>query len=353
MKSFVLSCFTLFLFIGISAFAKDGSKDKINIINKTLAQVARTYLDINNISTQIYNNGISDIDPNGNAGFVYPKGTGKTCVFTSGLLWGGLVQGDPQPRVGGTTYRTGLQPGAILSNGQADDPTLDKYRIYRVRSDVKPGGPVVDLSAEATNENTTVSVLQQQFEKDWTEWPASLGAPYNDVNHNGVYDPTVDVPGVPGAAQSIFYVANDLNQSLTTNLYGSSPIGIELHTIMWTYGKIENFDNIYFRKYQLINKSSLPVSDMYISLWSDPDIGDAGDDFAGCDTTLNLGYGYNASPIDQIYERNPPVVGFQLLECPLAAGTSPDTGYFNNRTIIGKKNIPMTAFYYFTNSDPN
>jgi hypothetical protein len=79
-----------------SALAKVGVKDKNqnNNVNKTLDQVARTFLDINNISTQFYNNGIGDIDPSGNAGCVYPKGSGKTCVFTSGLLWGGLVKGE-------------------------------------------------------------------------------------------------------------------------------------------------------------------------------------------------------------------------------------------------------------------
>lgn len=47
-----------------------------------------TNLNINNISTFFYNNGISDISNMGNSGFVYPKGTGKTAVFSSGLLWG-------------------------------------------------------------------------------------------------------------------------------------------------------------------------------------------------------------------------------------------------------------------------
>ena len=71
-------------------------------------------------------------------------------MFTSGLLWGARVAGDPDPRVGGTAYRTGLQPGKVLADGTADDPTLDKYRIYRVRRDVFPGAdPNIDLSTEA------------------------------------------------------------------------------------------------------------------------------------------------------------------------------------------------------------
>jgi hypothetical protein len=261
----------LFIFLlGTVINADDGSKDKNNKINKSLIQISRTYLDINNISTQFYNDGIGDIDPNGNAGLVYPKGSGKTACYTSGLLFGGMVQGDAIPRVGGTAYRTGLQPGAILANGQADDPSLDKYRIYRVRPDVKPGGPTADLSAEALNENTTASVLQQQYEKDWTEWPASLGAPYTDVNNNGVFDPTVDIPGVNGANMTIWFVANDMNAAKTANLYGSQPMGIELQTTYWAYSQTGVMGQMFFRKYKLINKGyqNNTINDTYLSMWA-------------------------------------------------------------------------------------
>ena len=41
---------------------------------------------------------------------------------------------------------------------------------------------------------------------------------------------------------------------------------------------------------------------MYISMWSDPDIGDSADDFVGCDTTLNMVYAYNAYEFDHVYD---------------------------------------------------
>ena len=88
--------------------AKGDKKDSKTRLQKTTAQRTSTFLDINNISTWFYNDGVSDITPNGNSGLVYPKGSGKTAVFTAGLLWGAKVAGDPDPRVGGTAYRTGL-----------------------------------------------------------------------------------------------------------------------------------------------------------------------------------------------------------------------------------------------------
>src|ERR1035437_10908841 len=103
------------------SFAKDGVKNKNNYVNKNLDQLATSLLDINLISTIFYNNGIGDISPLGTSGLFYPQGSGKTAVFTSGLLWGGQITGEAIPRVGGTAFRTGLKPGAILSNGQADD----------------------------------------------------------------------------------------------------------------------------------------------------------------------------------------------------------------------------------------
>ncbi len=58
------------------------------------------YLNLNNISTIFLNNGRSDVDPSiipwGGPGFKYPKETGKTAVFSSGLLWGVKIAGDPQ-----------------------------------------------------------------------------------------------------------------------------------------------------------------------------------------------------------------------------------------------------------------
>jgi hypothetical protein len=355
----------------VSILAKDGVKDKNKVVNKTLDQVARTYLDINNISTQFYNNGIGDIDPSGNAGVVYPKGSGKTAVFTAGLLWGGLIQGDitNQPRVGGTAYRTGLQSGAILSNGQADDPSLDKYRIYRVRPDVKPGGPNVDLSAEASNENSSAAALRTQFEKDWTEWPGNLGAPYTDVNGNGVYDPAVDIPGVTGADMTVWFIANDMSSTTTTFLYGAQPIGIEVQATYWAYSQTGALGNMYFRKYRLVNKGFQhnTVNNMYLSMWADVDDGDAGDDFVGVDTSRSLQYCYNASAVDAVYNPlPPPAVGFDFFQGPLAKGVAgqdlnrngvddaADFAIFNGKKVgPGLINLPMTAAYYFANGDLN
>jgi hypothetical protein len=119
-----------------------------------------TYLHRNYISTVLLNNGISDIDQNtSNSGLVYPKLSGKTAMFVSGFLWGTKISGDEIPHVGGSAYRTGLQPGKILNSGLPwaqltfQDPNAPNVRIYKVRRDIYPGGPYIDLTEESSIES--------------------------------------------------------------------------------------------------------------------------------------------------------------------------------------------------------
>lgn len=367
---FLMSIF--FLIPGLRAEGDKKVKSN-NDLSKINNYVALTSLNINNISTYFFNNGISDISSAGNSGLVYPKGSGKTAVFTSGLLWGARVAGDPDPRVGGTAYRTGLQPGKVLPNGTADTSTFDKYRVYRVRTDVYPGSdPNVDLSTEAALDGLSESQVRAQYETDWNEWPVDLGAPFNDINTNGVYEPTIDIPGVKDANQTIWYVANDLNSQQTTYLYGANPLGIECQVTIWAYNQSGALGSTYFRKYKVINttnRTANPITfeDMYFSMFSDVDLGDAGDDFVGVDTTLSLQFCYNASATDATYNPlPPPAVGFDFFQGPLLNGVAgedknrngiddaSDYGIFNNQRVgPGKINLPMTAAYYFANGDDN
>jgi hypothetical protein len=300
----------------------------------------------NNISAWEYNNGSCDIDPFGNAGFFYPRGTQNSVVFESGFVWGGLVSGDPQPRVGGSSYRSGLQPGRIVSTGVAENPSLEKNRLYKVRSDYASA----DLAEEISDEWIPKQAIEDSYANDWNEWPANDGAPFVDINKNGIYDPTIDIPGVKGATQTMWYVANDLNPVLTTYMYGSQPIGIEMQATYWNYNIAGPLNNALFKKYVIINKSAVRVDSVYLTMWCDADIGNASDDFVGTDTARRMVYTYNANPFDAICGALPPAVGYAYLQTPTVASAS-DSAYFGNRWIKGKRNIPVNASYYFTNGD--
>ena len=332
-KKFLLPVY-FFIFISIIFPQK-----KIGEFRLTSDAASYAKFNINQISTFIYADGIADISTNGNSGFVYPIETNRTAVFSSGLLWGGKING--QIRTGGSAYRSGLKPGKILDNGTAEDPNSPDVRVFRVRRDYA----TADLSMEATDEEKTSKEIYDQYKKDWNEWPVSKGAPYEDVDGDGRYDPTVDYPGVPGADQTLWYVANDLDSNQTKYLYGALPFGIEMQTTVWGYTGPAPIGNTVFKRYLLINKSKTDFKEMYIGIWSDPDLGDAGDDYVGCDTTLDVGYVYNARPKDAVYfPLTPPSVGFCLLQGPIVEGQANDISYFMQRRVKGKRNLPMTAF---------
>lgn len=301
---------------------------------------------INKISTFINNNGLCDHDINGNSGFVYPKVFKKgdnyyrpAIFFYSGFVWGGKVDGEI--RTGGSTYWSGLKPGKILESGLAEDPISVNVRVFRVRRDYK----TADLSMEANDENKSVQEIFNQYEKDWNEWRAVDGAPYEDLDGNGKYNPAIDIPGIPGADQTLWFVANDLDSNQTKALYGSLPMGIEMQTTVWGYSAPSPFNSMVFKRYVLINKSNRNFSDMYIGIWSDADLGDAGDDLVGCDTVLNLGYIYNSKPVDNTYNPYPPPSGgFCLLQGPLVDSPNGAEGFSFGKTIKGKKNLKMTGF---------
>ncbi|MCX7876021.1 MAG: hypothetical protein N2321_07640 [Melioribacteraceae bacterium] len=329
-------------------FAKGGDEKK-NTLNKTLGTPVYTKFNINNISTWIRNDGQTDINQNGNSGLVFPKGSNKTAVFQSGFLWGGKVDG--QVRVGGSVYRQGTVPGYIKPDFTAANPNDADVRIYRVRRDYKTG----DLSSElADGDGPSIDAIRAQYEKDWNEWPWRQGAPFEDVNGNKTYEPNVDIPGVPGADQTVWFVANDLDPAKTDFMYGSLPMGIEEQVTAWGYNATGALGNMMFRKFIIINKNKdkKAFTDMYVSWWSDPDLGDAGDDFVGCDTLLSLGYVYNANASDHTYDPlPPPAAGFDYFQGPIVPGAATDEAIFKGKKVKGKKNLPMTSFYFFINGD--
>lgn len=352
----ILRALIIFLFFNIAIIPQNKISNRLTANNN----ITYTKLNINNISTYYYNNGDTDINPRSNSGFVFPKNSGKTAIFESGLVWGTKIAGDTIPRVCGSTYGSGLQPGIIKADGTAADPSSPKYRIYRVRQDVYPGGQQVDLSGEAKEEGTTEQQLRTQYEQDWTQWPADIGAPYVDKNNNGVYDPAVDIPGVKGADQTLWYVANDLDSVQAKKLYGTSSIGMEMQVTAWAYNREGALGNTEFRKFKLINKSKPAISStgitydsMYVSYWSDPDLGSSGDDFVGTDTTNNFLYVYNAYETDYKYNPlPPPAIAYNLVQGPVVDSPG-STALFDGRTLQDKKNLNIISSIAFAGGDPN
>ncbi len=290
---------------------------------------------VNNCKMWVSSNGDGSFDPNVyRAGFYWPKDSSTTAVFEDGLVFGGKVDGEI--RVGGSTYKHGLQAGAILPDGTAPNPKDSTYKIYKMRKDW---------------ESLPDGIFKERLRYDYENWPMEIGAPFEDVNGNGKYDAGIDKPALIGD-ETLFFVSNDLDSSLTKNLYGSPPIGLEIQTTVWAYDSSNFLVDVIFKKYKVINKSGKEIKDMYFSYWYDDDLGDANDDYAGFDTTLSLGYTYNGTNNDPKYGSPPPAVAHMFLQGPITPATEQDSAFFNGKWIHGFRNIPMTSSFIYFGASP-
>lgn len=317
-------------------FKAEGDKDKK--INKTAGNDDYTFIAVNQVLMWCANNGDGSHDPlAGGNGFYWPGGRNATraAIFEDGLLFGAKIGRDI--RVNGNTHRQGLQAGKILSNGVADDPGQEKYRVYRIRKDWQ------SFSGSERSE----------LEKDYNEWPVADGAPWEDLNGDGAYTAGVDAPKFIGD-EVLWYVANDMDPNRSTFTYGTLPMGLEFQTTIFAFNRTGPLGDMIFKKYTIINKGNNILRDMYLSYWSDTDMGDANDDGTGCDTVLSLGYTWNGDNADAIYNDGPPpAVGYDFFQGPVVDGAPTDSAKFLGKWVKGKKNLPMTAFaFYINNQDP-
>jgi hypothetical protein len=320
-------------------------------------------IDVSNITSWIRDDGFhpalvtaGDV-AGGNWNGTFPKGTAGS-IYTEGVVWGGLVNDSANPlvRVGGSTYFPGNFP---------------LTRLYRVR----PYFDKIDLRDDASStfrvrvDQVTDSMIAQvynQYKKNWNGWPGDKGAPFNDINKNGIYEPTIDVPGIPGASQTIWISYDDRN-SITA--YGSPPAGLEVQETYWAYSDDSTQSNVIYKNVKIIYKGlstsqqGSRIDSMYVAEFSDVDDGGYTDDYVGCDTSLNLGYVYNSRDSDQYYSHfslAPPAVGYTFLQ-----GVAEKTGNMSDSAIVNFKwrkgykffnSVPMTGYIPFTDgsyySDP-
>ena len=308
----------------------------------------------------------------------YPKFTGGL-IFADGMLWGAKMNDHlggtarvGEVRVGGSTYGHGLKAGRVIYDNSnnvigADDPTNN--HVWRVRKDYADG----NLTEDAANffgvdvgsvTDDQVEEVRSQYEYDWENWPGAWGAPYEDVDGDGNYDHTVDIPGYPGADQTVWTIANDVPTIVDASgavvdtietaqlLYGADPIGVELQITVWGYafGASDPLGNVIFKKADMVytglpeTPDSSYMDSVYFTQWSDPDLGTFTDDYVGCDVDLSYGYVYNGNRLDGvfngIYNLPVPSGGYDFLQGP------PD-----NMDIDGDSDtteyLGMTSFTYF------
>ena len=131
--------------------------------------------------------------------------------------------------------------------------------------------------------------------------------------------------------EMLWAVYNDADPANHTNRAGSTaPLGVEVQQTTFAFNRQGPLGNTIFIQYKLINKGANTIDSMYVSQWSDPDDGYAGDDLVGCDTTLSVGYVYNGTNFDNVYGAEVPAVGYDFFQGPIVGGTPLGMTSFNN-----------------------
>jgi len=317
-------------------------------------------LDINNVKAGIANRSDMHWDIGGtqNAMYEVPKGSGVNSNFASGLWIGGLDNGG-QLHGGAQTYRqsgSNFWPGPLDTiNASIDTVTSLAYdKIWKVS--------YTDINNFITAFNSGSVVATP----DMLTWPAHGSgnnsrnlAPFVDYNGDGLYNPNDgDYPKIKGD-QTLYFIYND---KLAPHTNTFTPMGIEIQGMAYAYGcpAVTNGHNeltyTTFYDYKIINRSSTNYHDVFVSMWSDVDLGYYGDDYIGSNVADNYGYAYNGSGFDNTttgvagYGNNIPAQGFNIVKGPLA-NLNDGIDNNNNGTIdeIGE-DCKMNKLNYFNNS---
>ena len=326
----LLHAILITLAVSVGNDATAGRWTKGATVRPELAAIdVRSYIGINNLEMVVSNIGSFAFDPSGyfgkNDGLYFPRGTSKTVVFAAGLWMGAKVNGSPRVTV--AEYSSEYVPGPMADGTYQSDHA--GFRVYKVsRND------------DATN-------------PDYANWPVGDGAPVvRAANGEDSLDADGNrIPNVFGD-QMLYAVYNDANPAAHNNNAGSTlPLGIQVQQYVVGYERGGALGNSIYIAYQITNAGENLLEDTYVSLWCDPDVGDASDDLVGCDTALSLGFAYNEGS-DDVYGEAAPAVGFDFLQGPLVPSPGDTARYFTGQ-VPGYRNLPMTSFNKYVNgTDP-
>ncbi len=269
-------------------------------------------------------------------GLVYPNGQSVNgVIYASGLWLGAKVNGEVRATV--ADYQQEYLPGPIV-DGTPADPTGSAHVVYKMARFTGNPQDTAHVTRDAADESTDPLVHHS-----WSEYmsgAAPYGAPWKLYRLPDTSTPaegdSVDVPGPDVLGdQMLWCVYNDADPAPHTDPPGNSlPLGVEIQQTTFAFDRLGALGTTAFMKFRIINKGTETLDQMYVSLWSDPDLGGASDDLVGSDTTLAMGYVYNSTNNDLNYGAVPPAVGFDFLRGPRVGaarlGLSSFNKYINN-----------------------
>ena len=257
-------------------------------------------LDINNINARINTKGFLFNNPvTYKAGFEAPKGSGKHSVYAANLWMGNATNlaastyyidscdfsNGPLTTFGTSTFAGETQFNKVWKVTQAE---ID-YHIAVTTGAIIDPGYVIPTSIATWPAHGYV------YDMDY----ATYLAPFVDVDTDNEYNPVAgDYPRIKGD-MATYIIYNDYS-TVPHKLSGGQTIGLEIHQMAYAFGCTSNaaLNNTIFVEYKIINKTANTYPDFYFGLWSDIDIGNAGNEFVECDVTRSCYFQYNNTGTD-------------------------------------------------------
>jgi len=363
MKKISLSIILFFIGICICniTFAEKYRYNSNNNNNKSLNSTTAgcamatgsTELDLNNVRALIHTGGDMWWDlVNGTSGAKYevPNGSGKMSLF-AGAIWIGGTDVNGQLRLCALRFRdsgTDYWPGPLISrNGPEKASVTSDICAKYDKHFVITRNEVSEYRAWYNTPDSLKSVLYPNYStpniiKDWpAHGDVAAGyeynlAPFKDVDNDGFYNynngdyPFFDLDGeLPCGTnlrserlygdKTLWWVYNDKGNIHTES--GGNAIGMEIRAQAFAFSTNDELNNMTFYNYVIINRSTFTLQDTYFGIWTDADLGEATDDYVGCDVARGLGYVYNGDEMDgdgnnRSYGVQPPACGLDFFEGP-------------------------------------
>lgn len=373
MKLKIFVSLLIFLF-ALPLIAAPPQQGKISNIGNSLTVDNTTLIDVNRILMFVTNHGNFGRDLGGTFGYDYGTWypyTGNiedyynhtifanfSPNYASGLWIGGTdsITGDTLVTI--AEYSDEYVPGP-MSGGtfMADDVNFRNFKLYKDSLYSNPNQDYLDYMEFAVpDQGAPVWTLDgYDFMVD------SLGDTLVIKVDEEVSPPDTTVFGKLGDPQVlgdefIWSVYNDADASQHTNM-STAPLGLEVKQAVYGWKSDDAKGDIVFIRYKIFNKGSRVIENASFSIWCDPDLGQASDDFVGCDTTLGLGFVYNETKTDQSYSMGAvPSMGFDFLQGPLVPKTDPSQpdGKMWGKTYTDSTNLGMESFNkYINGTDPD
>lgn len=334
-------------------------------------------LNINNVRARLLGGGdmwwdlkdpkyiVPNVDPS--------SGLPEVSSIFAGAVWLGGFDAGKNLKMAAQTYRSAgndFWPGPLTNEGLVDEVTCSRWdRHFNVYGK--------DIKSHIDNFKKSFDPVSGEYKYDPNTIPAevkgwpSRGNPYfNEINgfdlpddDNGlagfhdegtpdfIYNPkdgdypVIEIRGCELTNypdQMIFWIYNDAGD-VHTQTKGDA-IKMEVQVQAFAYASNDELNDMTFYRFKLINRAIEPIDSTFFAMWTDPDLGCAGDDYIGCDTTRSMAYVYNQDAIDgdpgttcsgtATYGDHIPMLGLDYFRGPLD----------ENGNEIG-----MSSFIYYNN----